>query len=43
MIVLDEQLLGRDSDVTIKEWYRGKVEFINDLRPSTTVKDDAIP
>ncbi|MHB8204676.1 MAG: hypothetical protein ACYDHG_13350 [Desulfomonilaceae bacterium] len=43
MIVLDEQLLGRDLDISIKEWYQGKVIFINDLRPNTTVKDDAIP
>lgn len=43
MIVLDEQLLGRDLDISIKKWYQGKVIFINDLRPKTTVKDDVIP
>jgi hypothetical protein len=43
VIVLDEQLLGRDLDISIKEWYQGKVIFINDLRPNTTVKDDVIP
>ena len=43
MILLDEQLLGRDLDISIKEWYQGKVRFINDLRPNTTIKDDAVP
>ena len=43
MIVLDEQLLGRDLDAQIAQWYRGTVCFITDLRPNTVIKDDAIP
>lgn len=43
MIVLDEQLLGRDIEMEIAKWYRGAVKFISDLRPHTVIKDDAIP
>jgi hypothetical protein len=43
MIVLDEQLLGRNLEVEIAKWYRGTVTFITDLRPNTVIKDDAIP
>ncbi len=43
MIVLDEQLLGRDIENQIARWYQGAVCFIVDLRPNTVVKDDAIP
>ncbi len=43
MIVLDEQLLGRDIELDIARWYGGKVLFITDLRPNTIIKDDAIP
>jgi len=43
MIVLDEQLLGRNLEVEIARWYRGAVCFITDLRPGTIIKDDAIP
>jgi len=43
MIVLDEQLLGRNLDGEIARWYRGAVCYITDLRPNTVVKDDAIP
>lgn len=43
MIVLDEQLLGRQLEVEIGRWYRGTVRFIHELRPQTVVKDDAIP
>jgi hypothetical protein len=43
VIVLDEQLLGRNLDKEIAKWYRGKVLFINDLRPNTVIKDEAIP
>ena len=43
MIVLDEQLLGRNIEAQIKKWYSGKVVYINDLRPNTIIKDDAIP
>jgi hypothetical protein len=43
MIVLDEQLLGRNIDQEIARWYQGAVQFITDLRPNTVIKDDAIP
>ena len=43
MIVLDEQLLGRELDTEIVRWYEGAVCFITDMRPNTVVKDDAIP
>jgi hypothetical protein len=43
MIVLDEQLLGRQLEHEIGTWYRGSVVFITDLRPNTIIKDDAIP
>ncbi len=43
MIVLDEQLLGRNLEVEVARWYRGAVCFITDLRPNTIIKDDAIP
>jgi hypothetical protein len=43
MIVLDEQLLGREIEREIAKWYRGAVQFITDLRPNPVIKDDAIP
>lgn len=43
MIVLDEQLLGRNIEHEISSWYGGKVLYIVDLRPNTIIKDDAIP
>ena len=43
MIVLDEQLLGRNLEVLIGGWYRGAVRCITDLRPHTVIKDEAIP
>lgn len=43
MIVLDEQLLGRDLEVAIGQWYRGSIVYVTDLRPNTVIKDDAIP
>jgi len=43
MIVLDEQLLGRDLEQDIARWYRGPVQFIIDLRPHSVSKDEAIP
>jgi hypothetical protein len=43
MIVLDEQLLGRELDTAIAAWYRGSVRFVTELRPHTVIKDDAIP
>ncbi len=43
MIVLDEQLTGRGIEEAIKRWYPGAVRFINELRPGTIIKDEAIP
>jgi hypothetical protein len=43
MIVLDEQLLGRDIERDIARWYRGLVQFVVDLRPHSVIKDDGIP
>jgi len=43
VIVLDEQLLGRDLERQIARWYRGAVCSLIDLRPNTIVKDDAVP
>jgi hypothetical protein len=43
MIVLDEQLLGRNLHEEIATWYRGSVRHIHELRPQTVVKDDVIP
>jgi hypothetical protein len=43
MLVLDEQLLGRDLEVVLARWYRGPILFITDLRPGSVIKDDAIP
>ncbi len=43
MIILDEQLLGRNIAVEIGRWYQGPVRFIIELRPHTVIKDDAIP
>jgi hypothetical protein len=43
MLVLDEQLLGRDLERALGRWYRGSVRFITELRPGTIIKDDAIP
>lgn len=43
MVILDEQLLGRNLEKEIGRWYQGTVRFITDLRPYTVIKDDAIP
>ena len=43
MIVLDEQLLGRNIEREIGRWYPGSVRFVTDLRPHSVIKDDAIP
>jgi len=43
MLVLDEQLLGRNLERALARWYRGPVLFITDLRPGTIIKDEAIP
>jgi len=43
MIILDEQLLGRNIELEIAKWHQGVVRFITELRPHTVIKDDAIP
>jgi hypothetical protein len=43
VIVLDEHLKGWRLDDAIRRWYRGRVCFIDDLRPGSIVKDEAIP
>lgn len=43
MIILDEQLLGRNLEQAIGKWYQGNVCFITDLRPNSIIKDEAIP
>ena len=43
MLVLDEQLSGRDLKTLLGRWYPGPVLFITDLRPGTVIKDGAIP
>jgi hypothetical protein len=43
MIVLDEQLLGRNIERDIARWYRGLVQFVVDLRPYSVIKDDGVP
>jgi hypothetical protein len=43
VIVLDEQLLGRNLEKLIGAWYPGAVRFITELRVGTVIKDDAIP
>ncbi len=40
MLVLDEQLLGRNLEAALRRWYRGPVRFITDLRQGTVIKDD---
>jgi len=43
MIVLDEQLLGRNIEQELAKWYRGRVVFVTELRPDSIIKDEAIP
>jgi len=38
MIVLDEQLLGRNLEREIAKWYRGKVLFVTDLRMGKVIR-----
>jgi hypothetical protein len=42
MLVLDEQLLGRDLETVLGRWYPGPVLFITGLRPGTVIKDNVI-
>ncbi len=43
MIVLDEQLLGRNLHAEIARWYPGAIIYVPALRPNTVIKDDALP
>ncbi|MBD3397543.1 hypothetical protein GF413_00465 [Candidatus Micrarchaeota archaeon] len=43
MIVLDEQLLGRNVEIEIDRWHKGSVVFINELRPNMVIKDEYVP
>jgi hypothetical protein len=43
MIVLDEHLQGVGLEASIARWYRGRVCFVNSLRPGSIIKDDGIP
>jgi hypothetical protein len=43
MIVLDEQLMGRNLERKIARWYRGSVRLVTEFQPHTIIKDDAIP
>ena len=43
MIVLDEQLNDAQIVAAIRQWYKGKVITINELRLHSVIKDDNIP
>jgi hypothetical protein len=43
VVVLDENLNDPQIASDIRDWYRGRVCVVNELRPSTLIKDDAIP
>jgi len=43
VIVLDEQLKGVGLEDAIAAWYRGRVCFVDSLRPGTIIKDENIP
>jgi hypothetical protein len=43
MIVLDEQLCRQPLREAMGQWYRGKIEYITEIQPSSVIKDDAIP
>jgi len=43
MIVVDEQLADPRIIRSISNWYKGKVISVIEVRPHTTVPDDAIP
>src|SRR5437588_3284709 len=42
MIVLDEHLPHEELAAVIRQWYRGLVCTITELRPGTIIKDDAV-
>jgi hypothetical protein len=43
MIVLDEQLCREPLRIALGQWYRGKIIYVTEIRPSSVIKDDAIP
>jgi hypothetical protein len=43
MIVLDEQLCREPLRIALGRWYRGKIICVTEIRPSSVIKDDAIP
>jgi len=43
VIVLDENLMGLRLDRPIARWYPGKVLYLPELRPGTTIQDEEIP
>ena len=43
MIALDEHLNGLEVERAIRQWYRGRVCSVMELRPGSVIKDDAIP
>lgn len=43
MIVLDENIARFVVSEAIEQWYPGQVVSINELRPASTIKDEAIP
>ncbi len=42
MIALDEQLCREPLRDAIARWYRGRIRYITEFRPSSVIKDDAI-
>jgi hypothetical protein len=43
MIVLDEQLCREPLRMALGQWYQGKIRYVTEMRPSSVIKDDAIP
>jgi hypothetical protein len=43
MIVLDEQLCREPLRMALGQWYQGKIRYVIEMRPSSVIKDDAIP
>jgi len=43
MIVLDDSLDAHDVLVPLRQWARGRVLFLRELRPGSVIKDEAVP
>ncbi|MCI0524529.1 MAG: hypothetical protein L0Y75_04625 [Acidobacteria bacterium] len=43
MIVLDEQLCREPLRMALGQWYKGKIRYVTEMRPSSVIKDDAVP